>query len=229
MGLMVLWSKDYSERKLLLEPSDVKERIVFGEEPYRIDFVEPWKVSLYDLDMKVEAFAESKNTSYLDSEELEEFFAEIGHRAHITGLPFYEDPDEVENVLIYQPCENGFSFGNDYDTVPIYEYWDGSNWKVIEGEDAIAYNLEVTEKKVNLDEWNGRDMITGGVGEHQYVQKILEIDGDKVDGQYLLVYWSQWQGSIPAGEIFTIDELKDHLQGIKRDVDEYIPQIKELD
>jgi len=112
---------------------------------------------------------------------------------------------------------------NEVEEEKIYRYWDGSNWKTV-----LCYNeteIVISDDYVNLDEWDGRNFVTGGVGRHEKVYKVYEVDGEKVDDKFMVLFSSQWQGDHDLAELMDIDELKQHLVEINRDVDEYIPQV----
>jgi hypothetical protein len=220
----VLWIASYEEgTTYLLAPEDIKECYNFGEEPWEVDFTTDKDIDLDWLNEKLAAYKEDHD----NNEELEEFFASIGIKANVTGTDFYGDVENYEDKIIYDPNTNKFAFGSYWETVMVYSYWDGHNFKDITNDEMVEYELEVEEDEVNLDEWDGRNMVTGGTGLHQYIQKIIELDGEKVNDKYLLVRWSQWQGSLPSGEIMDLDDVKNHLESIGRDVNEYMTEIAE--
>jgi len=125
-----------------------------------------------------------------------------------------------ENILINP---EDVEILNEVEEEKIYRYWDGSNWKTV-----LCYNeteIVISDDYVNLDEWDGRNFVTGGVGRHEKVYKVYEVDGEKVDDKFMVLFSSQWQGDHDLAELMDIDELKQHLVEINRDVDEYIPQV----
>jgi hypothetical protein len=224
----VLWKWDYSEDELLVDLEEIKERIPFGEEPTLVEFNE--SVDLGDLNAKLKAYMEENDdiSGWLGYDELEKFFQVINlHPTNITGIDFYGNPDEHNDSIIYDPNVGEFHLGKDWDVIKVYEYWDGHNWITKSGEEAIEYVVEVEEEQVNLDEWNGSNFQTSGTGLHQYIQKIVEVDDEKVEDKYLLVRWSQWQGSLPSGELMSIEEIKEHLELLGRDVNKYMTEIGE--
>jgi len=105
----------------------------------------------------------------------------------------------------------------------IYRYWDGRNWKTVFCENETE--IVISDSYVDLDEWDGRNFLTGGVGLHEKVYRVYEVDGEKVADTFMVLYSSQWQGDHNSAEVLHIDELKEHLKEIDRDLDEYIPQI----
>lgn len=46
--------------------------------------------------------------------------------------------------------------------------------------------------------------------------------------QKVLNKWSQWQGVHETGKLLTLEELKEHLRKIDRDVDAYMFKIGEI-
>lgn len=224
----VMWKWDYSESTIMLDPSEIEERIAFGEEPHRIQFkfVDPEVIDLGGLTQKARVYCEEHDIRLsMDSEELESFFESIGLPVDVNGVPYNANADEYKDAIIYDGNSEEFSLGSDWPFIKVYEYFDGSNLVVKTDEEAIETVVEVQEEEVNLDEWDGHNMVTGSTGHHQYIQKVVGIDGEKVDDTYLLVKWSQWQGSLPSGTIMSIDEVKSHLESIGRDVNEYMAEI----
>ena len=112
---------------------------------------------------------------------------------------------------------------NEVEEEKIYRYWDGSNWKTVLCQDETE--IVISDSYVNLDEWDGRNFVTGGVGQHERIFKVYEVDGEKVADTFMVLYSTQWQGYHNSAEVLHIDELKEHLKEIDRDLDEYIPQI----
>lgn len=150
---------------------------------------------------------------------------EIWKKYEITTNEFGE---EVEKVFLLPADE----IEEKEEGIKVYEYFDGSNLKEIINDSEYslpATELTVTKDYVSLDEWDGHNLTTGGVGEHQEIHKVIEIDGETPDEPlYLINKWSQWQGEIPSGEVVDEYVLKEHLERLERDADEYIKEIKKL-
>ena len=144
----------------------------------------------------------------------------------------YIDP---ENLLVFDGADNSFQNLDYYPTDIVYEYLDSrqNNWQyfVIQDQEGnlFADRIVVSEEFVDLDEWDGSNWRTGGVGLHEQVHKVLKVEGEAVDGMYLVYRWSQWQGQQPDALLLTKEELADHLEELGRDVEEYLSKIAELD
>jgi len=70
-------------------------------------------------------------------------------------------------------------------------------------------------KYLDLDEYDGSNMCTGGVRfYHETVYRVVALDGSKVDNMYMLCQWSQYQGNHETARILTQDELDAHLEEI---------------
>lgn len=150
---------------------------------------------------------------------------QLWNTLEITTNEFLEDVEEVELVHLLPTDEIEVENG-----VRVYEYFNGSNLERIVNEPEYQLpttELVVTDDFVSLDEWDGNDLTTLGVGNHQQVHRIIELDGGIEDEPlYLINKWSQWQGDVPTGEVVDVDGLKQHLEKLGRDVEEYIGMIE---
>lgn len=86
--------------------------------------------------------------------------------------------------------------------------------KTIELDEGTCTEIEMTDDYVSLD-----------VENYQRVHKIIKCNGELVDDYFLLV---NWQGDLPEGKIMTLDELKVHLYGLGRNVEDYMYRIGQL-
>ncbi len=162
-----------------------------------------------------------------DEYELEDFLKEQGYSDfEICMLPDLVDYDETNPYVCYD-CSYEFEFFNilDCETIEIYRWWDGSNWKTVFCPDYGETEVIIDEDSENcLDEWDGSNWWTGSKFCHQYVYDILEVDGEKPEEPtFLVVYTCQYQDSHPSAEIMTEDELREHLEELGRDIAKYIP------
>jgi hypothetical protein len=181
---------------------------------------------------EIDDLAEKLTTKYREDNpaDLGSWLGEMGYDYHL--LRGYIDP---ENLLVFDGADNSFQNLDYYPTDIVYEYLDSrqNNWQyfVIQDQEGnlFADRIVVSEEFVDLDEWDGSNWRTGGVGLHEQVHKVLKVEGEAVDGMYLVYRWSQWQGQQPDALLLTKEELADHLEELGRDVEEYLSKIAELD
>ena len=211
---------DYSEVILLLDKSEVEEKvyidestIVFlvGNNAHDIkEFEEKYKVEL-------EEYEEDRDYTILEKI-LEEYTGSCEMAAD-----GYINTDDDQ--WIYSMYDRDFGKLSDFEHHDCYTYLDsGSNWKTIEFE-----NIEEVEVlgSVCLDENYNGNYQTGGTGLHQYVY-IIKDESDII--RFLIEEQTQWQGRLDSIiEDFTdIDDVREHIEelGNDRDVDEYIESIE---
>lgn len=211
----------------LVNASDIKEGIYLGENIifHNIDFL--------DIDVvnrRYKEYAEENDISG-NLDDLETFFEDVFGIVKVDadyGDELYTDD---VNKLVFDVENQEFFYTDDGLNVSYFEWWDGHNWqRVIDHELEVEYrvSLLLNNNSVSLDEWDGSNFQTGGVGYHERVYRILEIDGEKVEDQFLLEKTSQWQGEHATGEILTLDDVEEHLKDLGRNVDEYMEDIKNL-
>ena len=121
----------------------------------------------------------------------------------------YVDDSQGYYEVVYDHLGKDFRLISEMETLPLYLYWDGSNWKHIwlpEPDSVIEVDVE---EMASLDTWDGNNCTYGGVGCHAEYYKIFRIDGEPVEDKYLLRHWSQWEGVEPSGEIISSEELEE--------------------
>ncbi|OXB94857.1 hypothetical protein [Parageobacillus galactosidasius] len=223
----LLWELNKGNSALLIDPKDVHEE-VYTEGLLVVEGIndDQWPQILEVLSAKEEQ-DEDFTIRFMDTDDFEIFLEEeLGIEASIQDADEWMEPDETtlfdkENVQVWK--------ANELEKTKVYEWWDGSNWRKVILESYMTETvIEITEKSVCLDEWDGRNWQTGGTGLHQYVHKVIMIDGKKTEDMFLLVHSSQWQGSHDTGELMTVDELRYHLHHLKRDVEKYLYEIGTL-
>lgn len=165
-----------------------------------------------------------------DVYELEDFLKEEYPNV---SLVEHDGTVELDRYIAYDHEDNHFeeiSVENGWETVKIYSWWDGSNWR----EEVLGlYDSETLvtiddDREVSLDEWDGSNWKTKHLGYHQSIYKITEIDNEIVkESLYLLKKWSQMQDDHPTAQIMTKKELEDHLHDLELDVVEYMDQLGE--
>ena len=143
-----------------------------------------------------------------------------------------EDYPEIRDQLVYSCYDRAFNNLLECEETKIYRFWDGNNWRTIElNEVMIETIVEITKDYVDLDEWDGRNFKTGGLGEHQRIHKVITVDGDEVDEMYLLWYSSQWQSVLDKACILeSIDKVREHIEELgDRDISKYLFEIGKLE
>lgn len=217
-----IWKKDGAFEKAILIPcSEIEERANVPYETILIGGVDAEKVDEDELSKKFEIFKEK------NGDDLEEFFLSLGYEVATKWLDAFPKP---MNVLAYDQESASFYIPAHAETIPVYGYWDGSNWREIAADDTFTVTeVECSENKVSLDEWDGSNLSTDGRFSHEYVRKVYKIDGEIVKGMYLLVSYTDWQGSLPEGTILSREELIHHLEDLGRNVEEYMNDIDRLD
>lgn len=214
----LLWIVE-GQGNFLISPEDVRKRIFLGDWSLIIEGVDTDSLDVDALNQEFQGSAE----------ELEDFFESKGmDDINIVPSNWYM---EVGETLIYDTNASEFYLAKDGQEVEVYEWWDGSNKKFVinDGESITTHHLILTYDYVSLDEWNGSDYNTNGVGHHQYVYKVLTLDGEPIRDLYLIVLQSQWQGEQDQGKLLTLDELKEHLKDLERNVDEYMELLLEIE
>ncbi|MEP9408533.1 hypothetical protein ABKP09_19640 [Peribacillus frigoritolerans] len=222
----VIWAVE-DHKNFLIPADEIKKKIYVGDRIYVIDGL-PKELNPEVLNEKMNRYAGTNDDfDPRDHYEVIKFLREIGYRhAVTTGFGHYFD---VEDAIIYDTEDKEFSNLLYMDDVEIYQWWDGHNWETIEKNDGVTETRVIlSADTVELDEWDGHNYTTGGVGEHQYIHSILEKDGELVDGEYLLVYSSEWDGSHDSAEILSLSEVKKQLEKLNRDVGEYLEEVKQL-
>ena len=125
----------------------------------------------------------------------------------------YVDTEEGYLEVLYDQLAKKFRLVSELETLPLYRFWDGHNWKNIwlpNPDHVIEVDVEEDEDEgpYSLDRWDGNRLSYGGVGCHAEYYPICRIDGDPAEDKYLLRRWSQWEGDEPSGEIVSSEELE---------------------
>ncbi len=142
-----------------------------------------------------------------DEYELQEVLNEAGIEWDIANESEPVEPD----MVCLDFSNNGLFSLSDAISEKVYGYWDGHNWKerwideYIECE--IVYNdsFEVAD---NIDKWDGYNWYFERKFNHGKIYPVIEIDGEKVEGQYVLLEYTQYQGDIEVCRLIDEDERK---------------------
>ncbi|MGG3879621.1 hypothetical protein [Bacillus smithii] len=221
----VLWKNDFNSFAFLIDKKKVEERAWVSDQTLIIENVEPTT----DIIEKLQNHLSEKEEEIQDDYEMKKFLKSCGLEG--AEISWAEDFPEIEEKLAFDCYEQKFFLLTDAEPIKVYEWWDGSNREtLVLDENTSETELVITESFVDLDEWDGRNHVTGGIGEHERIYKVLEIDGQDVSDKdvFLLNEWSQWQGSHETGEIMDLDEVRQHLKDIGRDVEKYMFEIGKL-
>lgn len=229
---VVLWEKWESGQYYLIDSNEIEEQIYIGDGSFLVTDLntEPSKIDLDKLNKLLEDYKEShEEFDDWDTDHIEQFLEYAGYSSACVGsAPRYLEVGT--DALLYNTETNEFDRSSSYVVVELYSWYNGSNYELIEKNDnTIEYKLLITNDFVNLDEFDGNNFVTGGTGEHQRIYKIIEKDGEKTDDEYLLEYWSQWQGKHAIGKILTVQGVIEHIKELEdRTVEEYMYEIGKL-
>lgn len=116
---------------------------------------------------------------------------------------------ELENENVIIDSDNSVFNNNSFEYSLIYEYWDGSNWKIIELENPEGDSCEITDEIGKL----GKVAIyTGEYNEYgewgDYKTGETEIYKSE-NNNYYKIYSSYYQGELDEIEEITLDEIKE--------------------
>lgn len=233
-----IWKKEnrYVEKEngmilhLLIPSDEIEEAVYFSETCFLISGTD---VNRLVEDVENETVLDGENTlgdlyydrsysvAYLDEDELQEFFQKHDYNVEVRLLSEWESVKE--DGFLFFPQDFSFCKMSELETNKIYEYWDGSNWRILCLESyETAEEVVVSEDEVCLDRWDGSNFYTESKFSHQYVSKVLEIDGEKADDLYLLIEISDCQADIPVATILDKEDLKEYLKSINREMNDYI-------
>lgn len=218
MKIFKIWNIESRRENMLVMSEDIKQVADLSGCLYFNTHLNPETVNIDELNTKL---AES-NLEITYAEELQEFFDCIGIDANVSGCKDYE---EIDNVIVWEENTNQFFNLADFDSYSCCEWWDGNNWVQDILFDGCDETEVVTEDEpTSIDEWDGHNFVTGGVGLHEQFYKAISVEGDAVENTYVLYKYNQWQGSYSQGEIMDIEELKAHLADLDREPENILPK-----
>jgi hypothetical protein len=211
----------------VINPKDLESEINLGNGHLVINGIDVNGINTELLNKHLVEYGEVKEEfDHNTTEDMEQFFNQLGY--YDVEIRYSDDTLPADDVLMYDTHNNEFynlKYGYE---IELYRWMKGTNVEVIYGEEIIETSLVISEKSVNLDEWDGNNYSTGSKFEHEEVHKIFEINGKKVENQFLLVHWSQWQGTHPEGRIMTLEEIIEHLKELGYDTERYMILIEEI-
>ena len=167
MKKKLIWNVRNYENKnegLLINPEDVEE----------VCNLYDYSVATIDLPVsekkKLNKLLEEKEAEIYDYCDLEDFLEENGYQNVEIDSP--EDYPVCEEKLCFDFQEKEFFDLAECCTEKIYRYWNGSNWKTVFCDNETE--IVISDDCVNLDEWDGRNFVTGGVGLHERIYRVYE-------------------------------------------------------
>lgn len=203
-------NQEASDRGGMLIPEDeIKEVVILNDTTYYLvegmstDIPDSLKNEVADIDIE-------------DDDDLAEFLNSNG--IEYDSIDYADDYELVRSVVVYDRDEKTYSDMADMYTEQSYKWHDGSNWKTeFAGNDTTVTEVTTEDEKFkDLDTWDGNNWNTGGQNfYHEYVYRILEVDGKPVEDMFLLCEWSQWQGDHETARILTRAELEDHIKALQ--------------
>jgi len=188
------WYQDEEGVCLLVEPDDIVQKIDLSfEHVYMFPELEPTEENEIFLNSLLPKLKECKD------------YYEIIDLPELTGITVEQagDNEEAKHILCYFEESENIGYLDECESIPVYVYWDGSNWKEKWQDPSITETEIVYDetKEENLDEWDGNNWIYKRRFNHGRKYPIIEINGEKVKNKYLIIEWSQYQGSLPKGKI----------------------------
>lgn len=223
--VVAIWGNDF----LIEERSEINNEAYVDIDVYTVIDGIPL-TDVEQLNEKLAAKEDHDLDDLDDVYELEDFLKEEYPNVSLVD---HDGTVELDRYIAYDHEDNRFeeiSAKKGWETVKVYSWWDGSNWRkeVLGLYDPETLVTIDDDSEVSLDEWDGSNWKTKHLGYHESIYKILEIDDEIVsENLYLLKKWSQMQDDHPTAQIMTKEELEDHLHDLGRDVAEYMDQLGE--
>ena len=230
----VLWYGHFEDEKqaLLLDAKEIETVALISEdETFVINNVELKDEELTERLKEYIETSEVRNEDFNPGalDDIEIFLHSIGCKG--AAAEYCDKYSEKKDQLIYDVTNQVFANLMDFEDLKIYRYHDGSNWQTIEFLDHMSETkIEVTEDYVDLDEWDGRNHVTGGIGNHERIHKVITLDGKPSLNTFLVHCWSQWQGSHVTGELLSSPEaVEEYIENLgDRNINEYMFEVGEL-
>ena len=134
--------------------------------------------------------------------------------------------EEKRDLLVYDLHDNRFYNLLDYEVVKSVEIWDGSNFKNVMLD--LITEVELSDDYVSLDECGNDNLFfwTNKQHEHHDVYKVITLDKEEQHDLYAIIINTDLFGVYDYCKIVDGDGLKNHLEYVNRDVDEYITLIE---
>lgn len=226
----VLWGNDYRDDSLLIEKNGIEEFIFTGDDTYYIEGIDLNTLNLDNLNQMFSEFKdnieEPEEDEFADVQDrIAKFFKHLDMDVKVGSTPEYMQPCES---LVFNSESNHFSNLSTWEETKVYEYWNGHNMSILSLDENKIETEIILGGCTSLDEWDGQNSTTGGFGQHQIVFKIHTVNGEVTENEFLINTWSDFQGTHETGKIVTIDELRNYLKELDRDVEYYMKEIEKL-
>lgn len=117
------------------------------------------------------------------------------------GIEYEMLPDTVvdESVICYDYHEKTIFNLSNCNFVPVFEYWDGSNHKQIWLDDENPpQEIVYSDDYIDLDKWDGSNFYFRHKFRHGRIHRLIEIDGEPVENEFILYEYTQYQDDIPV-------------------------------
>lgn len=214
MKKMILWTggprfQEFPENEsegILISPKNIAQKVdLSGESVFMFTCLEPTPGNEKMLNDILPQLIACK-TDYYKITALE---ALAGITVECAG-----DSEEARDILCYFQESKNIASLAECPTVSVYDYHDGSNWEEIWFDDATMTETEIVydnETEENLDQHDGSNWSFRGRFNHGRIYPVVEVDYKKVTDTYLLHTWSQYQGSLPSGEIISAEKRQELL------------------
>jgi len=202
-----LWQIYGEDRLVVVDPDELTQKVSF------------WETEAYlfapdaDMDLIRKALVEYRERKE-DDESLRLYEVLDEH-----GIPYKlasDAEDYIPDIVLCFPDEEDIKWAvcRMDDLVlgvsDVFTYWDGSNWCEIWAESDARKRTKVVideESKETLDRWAGREWYYLRPFTHGYLYRVIAIDGQQVDGKWLLIETGDWAGSLDYGEIVDSKDL----------------------
>lgn len=216
-----LWAKG-GEFAMVVDPEDLEKSIdLRNSDIIRFPEIDPSDELIKKLNEDL-----AKREESLNIDNIEDFLEEHKIKNYFV---FCSDIEEPNKGLAYDFYNHEFFDFSDLEEDNLYSFWNGSNWIYKWSEDYVVTEIEVSVDRYSLDEFDGRNYTTGGIGLHQYVYKKYTEDGETCIDEYFVLCTSQWQGHVDEGILMNEGQLVNHLKKLGRDIEEYMKEIKKLE
>jgi len=212
-----IWKNNDHQLGTLYREREIDKVVDLSGDTYFIVDIAPNKDMIDRLNSQI-----NPEISYIEKEDLEAYLDSIGINADVKSC---EDLEISKSVIVYERETNAFYDLTDFDTVDAVQYWDGHNWvwdyKVDDWTEETLVTVDDDSERC-IDEWDGSNFKTGGMGLHEDIYKAIEVDGEDANDMYLLRKTSQWEGEQDTAEVMSREDLIDYLESIDRDPSEYL-------